>query len=336
MLVRVRPGSTHAPTHAGAALWVLMFLMMGCNDQPAAPAGDEDADIPATEFTISAQAVAAARTARIVGLHRLATLSTRSAASQFMADETRKVNSPFDLTYFGGQVLHAATSYNVYVNCPTTPAACWGTGSLSPRNVLKDLNFSDFIRLVNEYIGSDARKQFPVKELKTSATFGTPESAILEEIFQIVFSAVEKTGATGYDAMYHVFLPQGTSMCIDEFTCYSPDNPDNFVFCAFHGSVDFSETEHVLFSVEPYQGVPGCQIPGQTPHGTIDATASTLSHELMETITNPDGDGWFNLLFGLEMADICFAFATNRNVNGHDYFLQSEWSNKRHACTNGV
>ncbi len=333
MLVRKQ---LQQPNLTLAALLMVLSSVTACQDQPAAPGADEDADVPPAEFTVTAEAQVAAKTARMIGFHPLGTLATRSAAPRLMADETRTVNSPFDLTYFGGQVLHAATSYNVYVNCPTTPAACWGTGSLSPRNVIKDLNFSDFIRLVNEYIGSDARKQFPVKELKTTAKFATPEFAILEEIFQVIFSAVQKTGATGYDAMYHVFLPQGTSMCIDEFTCYSPDDPANSVFCAFHGSVDFSDTEHVLFSVEPYQAVPGCQLPGQTPHGVIDATASTLSHEVMETITNPDGDGWFNLLFGLEMADICFAFATNRTLNGHDYFVQSEWSNKRHACTNKV
>jgi hypothetical protein len=85
--------------------------------------------------------------------------------------------------------------------------------------------------------------------------------------------------------------------------------------------------------VEPYQGVDGCRIPGQTPHGLIDATASTLTHELIETITDPDLDGWYNGLFGFEMSDICFAFANNALLNGHNYFLQLEYSNGQHMCS---
>jgi len=145
-----------------------------------------------------------------------------------------------------------------------------------------------------------------------------------------VFSAVTAINASGYTAIYHVFLPQGTDMCIEPGFCYSPDNFQTFGFCAFHSSVDFDADTHVLFSVEPYQAVPGCEIPGQTPHGVIDATASTLSHELIETITDPDGDAWFGL-FG-EVADLCFLFASDQRVNKHDYFLQSEYSNKARAC----
>jgi hypothetical protein len=133
--------------------------------------------------------------------------------------------------------------------------------------------------------------------------------------------------------VYHVFLPQGTDMCIDGTTCYSPDDFTRFVFCAFHGSVDFSPTLHVLFSVEPYQAVVGCQIPGQTPNGVIDATASTLSHELIETITDPDLNAWFNGLTGNEIADLCSTFGSNQRLNRHDYFIQAEYSNAVRACT---
>jgi hypothetical protein len=97
--------------------------------------------------------------------------------------------------------------------------------------------------------------------------------------------------------------------------------------------VDFGPDQHVLFSVEPYQFVFGCALPGQTPHGVIDATSSTLSHEFFETITDPDGSSWFNLLTGNEVADLCSAFATNVFANGRFYSIQEEYSNKIHYCT---
>jgi hypothetical protein len=132
-----------------------------------------------------------------------------------------------------------------------------------------------------------------------------------------------------------VFLPKGTDMCMDSTHCYSPDNPSTFVFCAFHGSVDFGSNRHVLFSVEPYQAVAGCEIPGQTPHGVIDATASVLSHEFLETVTDPDLDAWFNLLTGNEIGDLCFAFGNNEPMGGHSYVIQEEYSNSVHNCSDG-
>jgi hypothetical protein len=322
-----------SPTRFLAAVTV---FLAACDSQPVAPV--DDATIPPVPFEMSPDAAVAARTATMRGAHRLATVQSRVVApSSINGVQADIINSPFDLTYFGGATLHSATSYNVYVNCAAGPASCWGSGGLTPGTFVSDLNRSDFIRVVNQYTGSDAKGRFPVAELRTTATFagnatgGT--TATIQDIFRIIFSAVQATHASGYGSIYHVFLPQGTDMCIDATTCYSPDDYSTFVFCAFHGNVDFGPTLHVFFSVEPYQAVGGCQIPGQTPHGVIDATASTLSHELIETITDPDLDAWFNGLFGFEIADLCSAIGSNQRVNRHDYFIQAEYSNAVRACT---
>ena len=71
----------------------------------------------------------------------------------------------------------------------------------------------------------------------------------------------------------------------------------------------------------------------QSPHGAIDATASTLSHEFFETITDPDGRSWFNLLTGFEVGDLCSPFGYNERLNRHSYMIQSEYSNAIHNCT---
>lgn len=315
---------------AGTAL-----ILTACQDQATAPRVGDGTDNSIVEFALTPEGATAAQSATMIGMHQLRTVSLRTVPGLgFSAGPT--TNSPFDLTFFGGPVLTGATSYNVYVNCkaPLTPANCWGTGTLTPGTFLKDLNLGSFIRLANEYTKSEAMGHFPAKEMKTTAAFANPRKATMQEILHIVFDAVNTTHVSGHKAVYHVFLPKGTDMCRVAGECYSPDDPNNWVFCAFHGSVDFSSTVHALFSVEPYQAVPGCEIPGQTPHGVIDATASTLSHELIETMTDPDLNAWFNGLFGFEIADICSAFATNQLLNGHNYFLQSEYSNRIHSCTN--
>jgi hypothetical protein len=334
------------PRYGGRLLPIAPLLLAatllagGCGSEPTNSASDSDDESSAPrEFTASPGATAAVQLASVRGLHRLKIVSQRTRspiAASVVGPPT--LNSPLDLTYFGGPVVTSATNWNVYINCATTPAECWGSGSLSPATLLRDLNRSQFIRINNEFIGSDAFDHFSVSQLSTKATF-TPSAtgiptATLQELFAVLFSAVDFTKASGYTSIYHLFLPQGTDVCIDETTCYSPDNLDTFVFCAFHGSLDFDAQTHVLFTVEPFQNVFGCVIPGQAPHGTIDATASSLSHEFFETMMDPDLDAWFNFLTGEEGSDMCATFGSNVHLRRHEYFIQSEYSNRAHACTN--
>jgi hypothetical protein len=316
------------------------MLAAGCGDEPTNTGSDSDDESSGPRaFSPSPGATAAAQLASVRGIHRLKTVSNRTRApiaASVVGPPT--LNSPLDLTYFGGPVVTSATNWNVYINCATTALECWGSNGLSPAQFLRDLNRSQFIRINNEFIGADAFGQFPVSQLSTNATFapsatGTP-TATLDDLLAVLFSAVDFTKASGYTSIYHLFLPQGTNVCIDETTCYSPDNFDTFVFCAFHGSLDFDAETHVLFTVEPFQNVFGCVIPGQAPHGNIDATASTLSHEFFETMMDPDLDAWFNALTGEEGSDMCSAFGSNVRLRRNEYFIQSEYSNRAHACTN--
>jgi hypothetical protein len=323
--------------NTAAVAAVTGLALAGCQqDQPTGPVADANGGDDMIDFSVTPEAVAAAKASVMVGTHKLPTIALRQQATSKMSASVALIdNSPLDLTNYGGPVVKGATSYAVYVNCfvVEAPVACWGSGGLSATTFLTDLNKSPYIRLLNEYIGTDAMLKFPAQQMRTKADFAIPQKATLQEIQQIVAAAVLKTGAYGYKAIYHVFLPQGTSVCIVAGNCYSPNDPASWTFCAFHGSVNLSATQHVLFTVQPYQDVDGCRLPGQTPNGRIDATVSTLSHELFETITDPDFDGWVNALFGYEMSDMCSAFGSNQLMNGHQYFVQSEYSNTKHMCT---
>jgi hypothetical protein len=138
-----------------------------------------------------------------------------------------------------------------------------------------------------------------------------------------------------------VFLPPATDECLDStFTvCCSPDKSSTFSFCGYHGSIDFSDVGHVLYTVQPFQDVPGCNVSPGSPSGQlVDSTANVLSHELFETITDPDGAGWWNTesidLFGAEIGDECsFVIFTQLGVffdppafriGGTEYAVQME------------
>jgi hypothetical protein len=157
--------------------------------------------------------------------------------------------------------------------------------------------------------------------------------------------AVAKVTGTGYGHIYHIFLPKGVDTCFDlSNVCYSPDNPSSFFFCAYHGSVTFSDIGHVVYTVEPFQNVGGCRVSTPAPNGQLaDSTNSVLSHELFEAITDPDLNAWFNQtsldLAGFEIGDECQPLSNSTGaldptflINGKKYEVQTEYSNHYHAC----
>ena len=230
-----------------------------------------------------------------------------------------------------GQVLASAQSNNVYVNCA---ASCWGTPSV----FLAHLALSRFVHITDEYTHTTANNRYTVGA-STSIKEFLPATLSQSNILQIVHAAA-RTHGSGYDHVYHVFLPRGVDVCLSTKVCYSPNNPSTFLFCAYHGSVDFTGIGHVLFSIEPYQNVPGCSVAQPSPNGPlVDSTSSTLSHELIETITDPDGDAWLaqNSLIdnGAEIGDLCetpFGNYAPFAVYGKPYAIQPEYSNRFHAC----
>jgi len=331
------PRFSHCSTLCKTAVTggVALLLAACAGETPTGVPGSSDAASTPTALSMTPGAAKTAASATNRLMRVLPTVQMMSESRRGATASGSATNSPWDLTYFGGPVVTTATSWDVYVNCTTSPAGCWGTGSLTPATFLRDLNQSDLIRVASQYLDENAEGRFAVSELSLNTTF-TNNTAQQSDIFDVLASAVTATKATGYTNIYHVFLPKGTDMCIDATHCYSPNNPSTFTFCAFHGAVDFvvsaTETLHVLYTVEPYQAVSACLLPTETR--VIDATASALSHEFFETITDPDLDAWFNALTGNEVGDLCFGFRFSDEVGRRSYVVQEEYSNDIHDCTN--
>ena len=230
-----------------------------------------------------------------------------------------------------GPVVASAQSNNVYVNCA---ASCWGT----PSTFLSRLATSNFIHVTDQYVGLTGLNRYTLGTA-TSITASLPATLSATNILQLVHTAARAHGS-GYGHVYHIFLKKGVDVCTSANVCYSPNNSATFVFCAYHGAANFSDIGHVLYTVEPYQNVPGCSIAQASPNGPlVDSTSSTLSHELIETITDPDGDAWYaqNSLveYGAEIGDVCvsrFGRYSAFSISGTSYAIQPEYSNHYHAC----
>jgi len=154
--------------------------------------------------------------------------------------------------------------------------------------------------------------------------------------------------------IFFVYTPRGVSSCFDSFgTCsYS-------VFCAYHSNSG-NGSNAVIYANMPYPVYTGfdfCEDEGNPQHPNGDAPAdivlSTTSHEHNEAITEPEVDpeftGWYDdndFVTGAENADKCSYWygkssgpngaKHNQTINGHDYYLQLEWSNADRNCVASV
>jgi hypothetical protein len=278
-----------------------------------------------------------------------------AAESGAASRSTAEVRYPADLSFQGGPVLQTAEQHAIYMRpngeCPIH--TCWG----DPEGMLRDLSRSDFIHITDQYVGSSAEDRYPVGRrafVSFTPPFNfTPPAVPLTDadVLAVVHAVASKTGNTGYGHVYHVFLPEGTDECFDATysACYSPDDPSVFAFCAYHGFADFADIGHIVYSVEPFQNVPGCNDPPNTPNGQlVDSTNDTLSHETFEAITDPDLSAWFNAggnlsLRGQEIGDECvFIAIVGTTVYGDPglftvedktYAVQPEYDNARHGCS---
>ena len=143
---------------------------------------------------------------------------------------------------------------------------------------------------------------------------------------------------------FFVFTPRNVGSCYDNAgTC------SYMYYCAYHS--DFvSGGNDVIYANQPYPdatsvGAAGSCDVGQQPNGDwADATVNLVSHEHNESITDPDGNAWYDSS-GNEDGDKCaWTFGSaqgssgalwNQTINGHHYYLQQEWSNASSSCVLG-
>jgi hypothetical protein len=241
---------------------------------------------------------------------------------------------PDDVSYGGGAVIPSARIHDIYVNCSSE--VCWGDPAGFQSNLFK----SSFRSILDQYVGvTTTTLSYSVG---TGLSVATSKTTLIDSDIQAI--VVSAAGALkipgGYSDVFHVFLPKGMAVCFDSThtQCYSPNDPSTFVFCGYHGSFNDSGNNHRLYTVEPYENVPACNVsPPYAQSELKDATNSVLSHELFETLTDPDPyGGW--AVAGMvknhdsEIGDLCVWQGYDYVANGVTYRTQLEYSNTSHAC----
>lgn len=265
------------------------------------------------------------------------------------------------LIYHGGLVMKKmSTTYAIFWEPPTLSDGTTST-SVSPtynsliQRYLGDVGGSGFYENTTQYyqVVRGAKKRIANRSslggtlVDTNAYPGsdctdlmTSGNCILDsDIQNEVRAAMTAKGWTGgYEHLFLVFTSDGEGSCMDatNASCAFTD------YCAYHSGF-LAGGVPVFYAILPYTGTSEetCGVPF-SPNNDLaaDSTINVLSHEHMESVTDPAGNAWYDR-DGEEVADKCawrygkLPYAdgkANVTMGGHPYLVQMEWSNKRAAC----
>jgi hypothetical protein len=257
------------------------------------------------------------------------------------------------LTYHGGPVEHTnkvyaiywiPTGYSVSANYVSLINRFFGdvaAANGSKTNVYySDTQYSDTSGLL-QYNSSFAGSVVDSNALPPNGCTDTLTSVCLIDT-QLQTEIQNVVAAQGWTANstteFFMFTAKGIGSCIDGTSSqYSFSS-----YCAYHSWIG-SGTSATLYANMPYADTSptNCDV-GQKPNNDdADATLNVTSHEHNETITDEQGNAWYDRS-GFENGDKCaWLFGPvkgktgheyNQTINGNHYWLQMEWSNKSNKC----
>ena len=145
-----------------------------------------------------------------------------------------------------------------------------------------------------------------------------------EQIASALSTAIDQNEVPQPDdsTEYILYIPKGISVSDPTGALFCQ------VFCAYHSHFDYNGLQ-VKYAVVPYSS--DCQGCAQS----YEIFASTISHEIAETITDPLAGSWYDQC-GEEIGDIC-AYQTSwaQGTDGYYYPVQLLWSNSQGQCFAG-
>jgi len=132
------------------------------------------------------------------------------------------------------------------------------------------------------------------------------------------------------DAVYFVMTDKNTTATSGFCTQY----------CGWHTNASYGgkDIKYAFIGNPETQCASACGANTPSPNNTpgADAMASIFSHELEESVTDPDGNAWYSLSNGMENGDKCaWNFGTtatasngskyNQTIGGMHYLIQQNW-----------
>jgi hypothetical protein len=163
------------------------------------------------------------------------------------------------------------------------------------------------------------------------------DAQIQQELDHVVSS--ERLPHGNHDA-YVLVTPSGLGDCQDGTSSACALGGGSAGYCGYHSWT----SSGILYAVVPYNAIPGhCLSGNPRPNSSAaDPALSTLMHELVETITDPEGNAWITAA-GNEIADLCLSefgralggsggTQWNETIDHRHYWLQEIYSRLAGRC----
>jgi hypothetical protein len=182
---------------------------------------------------------------------------------------------------------------------------------------------------------------FPAKSVQCASPTGVATCITDLQLQQETDKRIQATdpGGRGLHDVWFMFLPPDVDECTMPGICATTS------FGGYHSLYDTGNGAVVYVALPDVlvEGVPG---PGADPQGNPEAenAIDTAAHELVESITDPEGTGWMDPN-GFEVGDDCenpevgtpLGYALdgspyNQVINRHQYLIQMMWSNADLGC----
>ncbi|GJP50112.1 hypothetical protein CLOM_g9252 [Closterium sp. NIES-68] len=262
------------------------------------------------------------------------------------------------MQYWGGPVMTGNPSVNVYIiyygNWPA------GSGQNVIENFIRSLSRDSnrqgdpserkvkYWWAINEpyFQKLDGGKKNVSRKVRLSGTvydkYSVGKSFGENTVWKVVSSKVGDGKAFSYD-------PHGIYLLLTSKDVMIPGYCTEY--CGYH-TMDYIGSNGVVYSLVGHHGqcADGCGAQSTSPNGNpaIDATVSTIAHEVAEAATDPDASaGWFDKA-GEENADKCSyevgATKTGRDNRGNEYLynlvgmkgmrflIQQNWDRLKNKC----
>lgn len=278
------------------------------------------------------------------------------------------------ILYHGGPVLHAITTYAIFWD----PDGAFDSSTKSLvggflANVAHDSGSNGDVFSVatqygdaaggaqyaqtfgGSYIDSDP---YPGSGGCSATTPGAPTCLTDSQISSELESfAASHSLPSGMGSLFVMLTPDSVVTCMD-----GGGQCSNNAYCSLHsyasdGSSTLLYIEIPFTELGSQAGAKGCQDDGnplvQAPNGDPglgDVALKSLTHEMLETISDPLLDAWYDA-DGNEIADLCNGVTWspdsflpleggvasagtlwNQMINGAHYYLQGAWSNATGNC----
>ncbi len=250
-------------------------------------------------------------------------------ASSAQAATAAAASSPA-IPYNGGAVLPNPTTYAFWWGPPSDfpPDAVTGIDEF-----LEGLDGSTYLAVANEYmLGQTAHTHFGGNWFDDSAPTSDPFGLNAQGNFLITPAICKAINDNG-------LRPDPTAI----YAVY-PSNAPNQGYCASHGWDNCADGTVIHFTYVPNHAhdLSVCDTnadPMFTPNKQSEATramADSTAHEFIESVTDPNFDGWVDLLAGNELADLCnFNFQTWVPLTNSRWKIQEIWSDQANGCVQG-